>query len=334
MKIKKWYATTKLSFSEGRAKINIPLKKKSFVTDLDSLKEILNDYEKEEIQTKLSKQEIVMEKELEAYISDGLSHWKNRKWEPALDLYLSSRNISYADKEDTTGKIREKIIKKDYGTPVFITSAHTFKNTILLDYIDYKETENFYDMILRRKSVRDFDKLSKLSVDKFNIFTLEGTKKIKKTRELMIKEGNLLRSYASAFSFYFTIFNVEGFENGNYFLDIENSAMSLIKSGDFSHKLPEYLGEQNFSKSANFTLLLVANFGIYQWRYRHERALRNLYIEAGRVLEHFSIAGLKVGLQGVVTPALADRKLGEFLDLNLKEELPICSYTFGAESND
>lgn len=110
--------------------------------------------------------------------------------------------------------------------------------------------------------------------------------------------------------------------------------MSLIKSGDFSHKLPEYLGEQNFSKSANFTLLLVANFGIYQWRYRHERALRNLYIEAGRVLEHFSIAGLKVGLQGVVTPELADRKLGEFLDLNLKEELPICSYTFGAESND
>lgn len=48
--------------------------------------------------------------------------------------------------------------------------------------------------------------------------------------------------------------------------------------------------------SAACTLILSVEFERYQWRYRHERALRNLYVETGRIAHHLLLQATAHGL--------------------------------------
>jgi nitroreductase len=69
----------------------------------------------------------------------------------------------------------------------------------------------------------------------------------------------------------------------------------------------------------------------YQWRYRHERALRNLYIESGNLFQRVLVVATALRLSGLPTPAFSDETVAALLNLNSVRQFPVYSLTFGMD---
>ncbi|HJD61660.1 MAG TPA: hypothetical protein LFV90_05930 [Rickettsia endosymbiont of Columbicola hoogstraali] len=82
-------------------------------------------------------------------------------------------------------------------------------------------------------------------------------------------------------------------------------------------------------KSANLTILFIGDLIQYAWRYRHEKSLMTLYIQAGQICHDVIIAGLSLKLQSLCTPATKDTILNEYLKLNKYLFTPIYTLTLG-----
>jgi SagB-type dehydrogenase family enzyme len=140
-----------------------------------------------------------------------------------------------------------------------------------------------------------------------------------------------LNSYGVAFDFYIVVFEVESLTSGIYFYDLRDHAVLLLRSGTFRPVMTGLLSNQAAPDTAGWTILLVADLPQYQWRYRHERALRNLYLEAGRIGQHLILTSTLFGLATLPTPALADRDLSALLQLDPVRQTPIYSLTMGLD---
>lgn len=86
---------------------------------------------------------------------------------------------------------------------------------------------------------------------------------------------------------------------------------------------------QNVFENASLSLFYSVNFLRYQWRYRHERALRNLYIESGRLMQKTIVIAEYLDAGSFITPALKDHKLASLLNLDTVDEVVLYSQTIG-----
>lgn len=146
-----------------------------------------------------------------------------------------------------------------------------------------------------------------------------GTSKIRECRRHSSNEDphSLLISVGAAFDIYVLVYSVEGLTPGAYLYELEWDALSPKRSGDLRESARAALAGQPDPTNAAATVLLVADFDRYQWRYRHERALRNLYLECGRLMQPLILVATALGLQTGITPAIRDQLVGALVALDL-----------------
>ena len=128
--------------------------------------------------------------------------------------------------------------------------------------------------------------------------------------------SRLLQGCGVAFDPYLHISNVSGLEPGIYLYSISDERLKLISPGDRSSEICDALIGHDQAHSASCTVFLVAEFERFQWRYRHDRALRNLYADVGRLAQYFLLIATAYGVQTHLTPAAKDSRLAELLELD------------------
>ncbi|MGH8350011.1 MAG: SagB/ThcOx family dehydrogenase [Pseudomonas sp.] len=142
-----------------------------------------------------------------------------------------------------------------------------------------------------------------------------GTSKIRECRRCSSSGDphSLLISVGAAFDVYVLAYSVQGLASGVYLYEPERRSLSLKAVENLRESARAALAGQPDPTNAAVTILLVADFDRYQWRYRHERALRNLYLECGRLMQPLILVATSLGLRTGITPAIRDRLVGALL---------------------
>ena len=140
---------------------------------------------------------------------------------------------------------------------------------------------------------------------------------------------NLLQGCGCAFDPYIAVFNVENVESGIYYYSVSTERLSMLKLRDFRAAVCNSLIGHEQAFNAACTIFLVVDFPRFQWRYRHERALRNLYADVGRMAQYFILISTTFDVRNHITPAVNDDELGKLLSLDLETKQVFYSITLG-----
>jgi SagB-type dehydrogenase family enzyme len=134
----------------------------------------------------------------------------------------------------------------------------------------------------------------------------------------------LLTSLGCAFDLYLVAYDVTGLDPGVYrYLPVEHELIGRPLDGApgpepatdtaaLRELMRRVLIGQPAPLTAAASVCVVAEFERYQWRYRHERALRLLYIDAGRVMAYLQGTATAFGKSTHITPAARDSRAAEF----------------------
>lgn len=261
---------------------------------------------------------------------DRLRHWHERGWHPSLEYYLWSREIPYADLADTSGQKRQETLAAyldESDPPLRIRPSGSA--VPLGPSREPLPAMRVGDALTRRRTIRRYAPGSAELRD-LSMILRRGLDPVRRARARSQQPGalNQLRSHGVAFDFYLVVYEVAGLVPGVYFYPL-NEELLLVREGEFRDPMCEYLQRQPGPMSAAWTIVLCADLAQYMWLYRHERALRNLYIEAGRIGQYLVIAGVAAGIGTLPTPAQNDGGVSEILGLVPRRQIPVYTLTMG-----
>ncbi|AEG34363.1 hypothetical protein Ththe16_1972 (plasmid) [Thermus thermophilus SG0.5JP17-16] len=259
-----------------------------------------------------------------------LDHWRKRGWHPSLEFYLWSRQIPYADQNDPDGQIRDRIIAEylsEQEPPARITvSGRQHK---LTPQPRLPRASLLGELLLKRRTVRRYAEGS-VSLNRLSGTLWWGLQRLRRLRNLKRSKGrDYLISYGVALDFYVVVYNVEGLQPGVYFYDVVAHSLTEVFLGDLRSEMEKVMFDMPSPRWANWTIVIVADMWQYQWLYRHDRALRNLYIETGRVGQLLILSALAYSQGSLVTPAVSDGRLSELLRLETPRQAPLYTVTSG-----
>ena len=263
-----------------------------------------------------------------------IERWLERGWGPSLEYLLWSRVSQYADEDqpDVRAEIVKEYQKRDGAPPTRVRSGGEY--IPLGPFLELPSDVSVGEIYMRRRTVRKYaDRL--VSLKMLSSVLWHGFERLRGCRKIEVDGGDLVqlfRSYGSAFDVYVMIYGVDSLGPGVYVYEPVGHSLKLVRAGEFRQEMFDILCGQGAPKTASWTIFLVANFPQYQWRYRHERALRNLYIEAGRIGHELILVGSSFGFGTFQTPAARDREAMELLALDKVCQAPVYSLTMGIDS--
>jgi SagB-type dehydrogenase family enzyme len=128
---------------------------------------------------------------------------------------------------------------------------------------------------------------------------------------------------------YIVVFNVEEIPPGVYrYCPLENG-LYLIKEGLFQNEVVKLLCGMAASYSASFSIIFSIDLKESMHRFPYSRALREIYIDSGRLAQKILLKGMQNNIGGLPSPAMKDNDMCSFLKINPCEYIPIYTVTMG-----
>lgn len=329
--------------ADGKAIVSDPVKRRHAVVDPTALLALLgahyrgeaNDDTANRLAEKLGGVGWFPAAPVEPGLEKQMRHWWDRGWTSSLRYYLWSRGRPQLDARDTTGEIRSSVItnylSEAEAPPRDASDA--LPVVTLQEPTAIPETLTVGQLLLSRRSARSFPRRT-ASAGIFSSVLWHGLQNVRQRQQRIPKTPiDYLRSYGIAFDFHIAVFDVEGIEPGIYHYDIVKHCLLQYRLGDFRAQMTALLVGMQSPMTASWTLLISADVPRYQWRYRHEHALRNLYTGAGRVAQLVTLIGHAHDFGSVPTPALLDTNCSELFGLNPTTQIPIYTVTMGPLSS-
>jgi SagB-type dehydrogenase family enzyme len=258
-----------------------------------------------------------------SYPEGPVGHWIERRWRDALQYHLSSLDICYDDEQDESGAIREEVLRQYYTTDLFPRRFVTFSGGIPLSPPIYKSQKLLAELLLNRRTTRSF-KGSEIDETTLSSILWDAFKNVRECRLISASpDRDALYSFGVAFDFYLAVHRCDLIVPGLYYYHLTDHSLVSLTQGTFSIQLSECMQGQGDVANSCFTLLFVTDWKQYLWRYRHERALRNLFIESGRIAQRLVLVSENHSLGVFLTPALSDRRLSDLLSLDPVFQYPL-----------
>ncbi|WP_394578527.1 SagB/ThcOx family dehydrogenase [Cytobacillus firmus] len=267
--------------------------------------------------------------ELDLATTAGIEHWYSRNWNESIGYYLASRVRDFADKgrdyRDQNNKILQEYLQEDGKPPLHKRVGD--KAVPLVEPLPLPEIP--LGKVLYRRSATRHVPARHFEHDIFSSILFHGTQQIRKTRKFSQTKGNrsYLYSFGSAFDIYVVVYGIDGMESGIYLYDVEDHALELITAGEYREQMSSCLYGIKWPLTGGCTILYVADYERYQWRYRHERALRNLYIDSGRAVHYAILCATAYGKLTSHTPAVKDSLAAEMLGIDPTREQVLYTLT-------
>lgn len=240
--------------------------------------------------------------------------WILEGWASVLEWYLWTRSPNYLDTPTRPNAVREATVDTYSETgqrPPRMTPKGP--KTLLEKPPPYF---SLGEALSRRKSLGGF---VHAPLDSSTLGGMLNLAFADIRRNLLLQDGTAkgtLRSHGSAYSAFAVVFDVNNVTPGVYYYSIENHELIRVRMGQFREEVAVIVGGQPDPRHANLTVILVADSRRYGWLYRHERALRNLLIDAGVIAGRTLIASAAYGLQAGITPLHDDAAFRTLLKLD------------------
>ncbi len=247
----------------------------------------------------------------------GLEHWHARGWSHALTTYLWSRRASFHDDGETYRDRQMEALAtflREDGPPPSPRRA-AMRPMTLPEPAPLPETP-VGEVLRRRVTSRTLHRRG-FGDQRLSDLLGHGLARASRNRDPDPAEPQrFLFSYGAAFDYYVAVYGVLGIESGIYLYDPSTHALDDLGTvhgeAETRAACKDLLIGQHQVETAAATVFVVADFPRYQWRYRHERGLRNLYFDSARVSQALILVATAFGLQNWLTPAVRD-SLGERL---------------------
>jgi SagB-type dehydrogenase family enzyme len=250
--------------------------------------------------------------------------WQERGWGLSLAFYLWSRRADFHD-DGKDGAVRRVAALSDMlaREPTPVSEQHASGDTFPLA----KEMSSWTapplgETLARRRSTLK-PRGGQLCLADLAVLLRYGARRFRASRRAASAPGpvtNMLISFGSAIDLYAIVYKCNDLPEGIYQFNPINDTLCTVRVGPVHDEARRALLAHPDPDQASATLALVADFARYQWRYRHERALRNLWLDAGRIMQDLLITATALNLETGLTPALGDSLFLEMLGLEGRDQ--------------
>jgi len=223
-----------------------------------------------------------------------IEHWWDRKWQVCLDYYLF-----------TPAQEEASITSSDF-------SVVSEKIDVMLPNQKVGSQLSPLEALVNRKTYRKFQE-KPLSLDITSILLSELNNEL----------------FHGIWKYYVVAFNVEDIAPGIYCFHPDQHGLSLIKGGMFRQKVVELLCGMSASLTASFLIILSIDIQKAMGKFSYNRALREMYIDSGRLAQKLLLKGMQYHVGGLPSPAMRDSKMCEFLNIESDEFIPIYTLAMG-----
>ena len=189
---------------------------------------------------------------------------------------------------------------------------------IKLPGVKFGKAVNLWEIILRRRSVRNYSPNSPLSLDILSVLLWA-------TQGITADEGDYqFRSAPSAgglypIETYLLARAVEGLEQGIYHFRPRIFDLELLRTGDFSRTLAQAALGQSMIADAQVTFIWTALVERSKWKYG-QRAYRYIYLDAGHIAQNLYLAGTAAGMGVCGIGAFFDDRVNAVIGADGAEE--------------
>ncbi|MFX1346063.1 MAG: SagB/ThcOx family dehydrogenase [Promethearchaeota archaeon] len=185
--------------------------------------------------------------------------------------------------------------------------------TIRLPQPKFNETIRFWDVIINRKSSRNF-KNEPITQDQLSLllFGMTGLTRI--------FPNFAFRTVPSAgglypIEVYPVINNVEGIERGVFHYNVPKNSLELLKNGDFRNEVAKGCLDQIIAYKSGVNFIYTAVIERSKWKYL-QRCYRYIYLDAGHIGQNFYLIAEALGLGACTIGAIYDDELNELLGID------------------
>lgn len=260
---------------------------------------------------------------------EGVDLWFRRNWIPSICHHSVAARFEGADSSDHSMQIRKSVISR-YETNGPLPARYTsLSRKILLPQPIKEDDEFLIDSMERRRTIRAFRTFD-ISPQLISNVLWNGLKLVRDTRRAATNHPmGILHSFGVGCEIFCVIHSATGVAEGAYHYDVEDHSLALVRSAVSRKWIWKVLNYQRAPLTAAITIFLVLDFAQAQWRYRHERALTNQFMDIGRVAQRIILSGEHLDLGSFMSPALMDSSVRRIFRLNLERYYPVHAICLG-----
>ena len=179
--------------------------------------------------------------------------------------------------------------------------------------------------IARRRSLRDY------TVKR--LLPKELSQLLWASQGITSAEGHALRAAPSAGALYpietyLVVNNVEDLKAGVYHYRVAGHKLEWIRDGAFGAQLAEAALGQEMCASAPVVFVWTAIIERSRWKYK-QRAYRYIYLDAGHIAAHVSLAAVAQGLGTCQIAAFLDEEVDAIIQVDGREEFTVYLTSIG-----
>ncbi|MFX0030373.1 MAG: SagB/ThcOx family dehydrogenase [Candidatus Hermodarchaeota archaeon] len=203
--------------------------------------------------------------------------------------------------------------------------------TIKLPTPSFDEGINFWQVIINRKSTRNF-KNEPITLEQLSLLLFGMTGLTRRFPQFAF------RTVPSAgglypIEVYPVINNAENLERGIYHYNIRDHNLELLKLGDFRSEVTKGCLDQRIAYDSAVNFIWTAIIERSKWKYL-QRCYRYIYLDAGHVGQNLYLIAEALGLGACTIGAIFDDELNQILEVDGINETVIYVGVIGKKSKD
>jgi len=128
---------------------------------------------------------------------------------------------------------------------------------------------------------------------------------------------------------YLAALDVENLAPGIYYYDLNQHLLDPVHRDITRPDIVSMLIGQPAPLTASCVLLLAVSYQRIQWVYRHDRVMRNAFINAGKVVQDLILVATAFQLTTAISPAVCDSVASTILGLRMRDEQLLHTLSIG-----
>ncbi len=247
-------------------------------------------------------------------------HWDKNGWGDSLPFYLATLDQSYWDADSNYKQTHEQVLSsysKEESIPTETLPDASCPAVELPAAEQVVSVSRGAALGNRRTTL--VPKQEKLSLQNLSDILWEATRRLAAFRVGAIADDpkRAMVNFGPSLDLYVVAYDVEQLDKGIFRYDLERHRLIQVNGlpRDLRKQMRDVLVGQPASMTAAVTVVYVSDIIRHQWRYRHPRALRGLWIDSAKVVNELLWSLSARGIVPHMTPAVNDTKACEIMAL-------------------
>jgi hypothetical protein len=259
--------------------------------------------------------------------------WVDNGWNPSVFHFAAGLHQKYTDIHDHSGRIRRATLdayKKSEPLPGRVRRGESYYK-LAFDYLNPPLVVETEKCLLQRRTHRSFRR-QRIPLSQFSNILYYGLENVRVARRNAAEsvDGELI-SFGSAIETYVVNFDVDELELGVFHYDVMEHSLFPVRGRVKRRSLVRFLNLQPAPLTAAFVMIFVLYFDQSSWRYRHEKALTNQFVEVGRIAHDVIFHAEYFGLKAFMTPAVREAVGSWLCRVHIDEGCAIYALALGAQ---